>query len=367
MGDSNKVPKGKIRFECCNSSQTSSELLTCKSCNKKYHFACVISSKTEYSDLSKEFKSSWFCPACNRPQAGKDNSNTPVRVLSNINKQEANMNVTIRNKQKSSTTPENDSNDLTLAEVRKVVREELMNLLDVFKSSIISQFEFKLKEISDQLTEVTTSISFMEQQHEKIKTEMQNKIKSINQLEADNKILRTDLNVLNARLSQIEQQSRASNLEIQCLPEHRNENLITVVKQISNVIKFNLNESDIHLCTRIAKIEKTSTRPRSILVKFSCPRIRDEFLAATIKFNKNAVKNDKLNSSHAGLGGDHKPIYVVEHLSPNQKALHAAARLKAKSLNYRFVWVKRGQVFMRKNETSEYKFIRNLDSLNNLD
>ncbi|XP_069360862.1 uncharacterized protein [Maniola hyperantus] len=336
----------------------------------KYHFACVKTSNNQYKDLSSNFLSSWLCPACNRPRPGKDNANTPVRVVSNQDSADNNKSGTSRNKRKKSRLSDSDtsvSNDLTLEDVRLIVREEFKAILDEFKSSIMSQFGIKLKDISDQLSQVTHSISFMEQQHEDLKNEIQLKIKSINILETENKLLQSSLNDLNARLSQLEQHSRASNIEIQCLPEHRNENLLSVINQMANTIKYNLNESDVHVCTRTARMHKNSNRPKSVVVKFSCPRVRDEFLAAAINFNRKAERaSEKLNTSHIGLGGELKPIYITEHLSPTQKALHAAARLKAKELNYRYVWIKRGNIYMRKSETAEYMFVRNMDTLNNL-
>lgn len=165
----------------------------------------------------------------------------------------------------------------------------------------------------------------------------------------------------------MEQHSRSCNLEIQNVPEHKSENLITLAKQVANIANYKLNESDIHICTRVAKINGDSTRPRSIIVKFSSPRIRDEFLASTTRFNKKANSvSEKLNTTHLGISGTQKPVFVVEHLSPTQKAIHAAARNKAKELNYKFVWVKGGKIFMRKTDTSEYKLIKSIEELSQL-
>ncbi|CAK1584852.1 unnamed protein product [Parnassius mnemosyne] len=98
---------------------------------------------------------------------------------------------------------------------------------------------------------------------------------------------------------------------------------------------------------------------------FNSPRTRDTFLAASIMYNK-ANPNEKLNSNLLGIGGAKENVYVVEHLSPTNKYLHAAARKKAKELNYKFVWVRRGRIFMRKSETSDYKYIRDLETLDSL-
>ncbi|CAH2101832.1 unnamed protein product [Euphydryas editha] len=271
----------------------------------------------------------------------------------------------IKNKHKVSKTSDTDLYALTPADVRQIIREELHIIFNAFQSKIETQLGNKISEISSQLTQVTESITFMEKEYEEVRRDMQQKIEVINQLESENKNLRSYIQDMDSRLSQMERNSRASNIEIQGVPEHRNENLVTAVKQLAHTIKYNLTESDIHLCTRVSKIQKNSNRPRSIIVKFSCPRVRDGFLAAAIAYNKRN-SNDKLNTSHIGMGGEHKPMYVTDHLSPSMKALHAAARVKAKELKYKYVWVKGGHVYMRKSDTSDYKFIKNMDTLNSL-
>ncbi|CAH0404537.1 unnamed protein product [Chilo suppressalis] len=46
----------------------------------------------------------------------------------------------------------------------------------------------------------------------------------------------------------------------------------------------------------------------------------------------------QLNTAHLGYGGDKKSaVFVTEHLTPETKSLHAAARLKIKQLDYKFV------------------------------
>ncbi|CAG9137674.1 unnamed protein product [Plutella xylostella] len=113
---------------------------------------------------------------------------------------------------------------------------------------------------------------------------------------------------------------------------------------------------------RVAKLNQESTRPRSVVVKLSSPLVRDSLLAATKTFNKD-TKNDKLNTSHLGIAGDKTPIYVTEHLSPANKVLHAAARMKSKEKGFEFVWVRKGKVFMRKNTTSKILWIKDNKSL----
>lgn len=117
---------------------------------------------------------------------------------------------------------------------------------------------------------------------------------------------------------------------------------------------------------RVAKANKDSVRPRSIIVKLTSPLVRDELLAATKAFNR-THQNDKLNSSHLGLSGDKSPVYVSEHLSPANKQLHAAARKIAKEKAYAFVWVRNGRIHMRKNVSSKSFVVKNEEFLKTLE
>lgn len=59
-------------------------------------------------------------------------------------------------------------------------------------------------------------------------------------------------------------------------------------------------------------------------------------------------------------------IYIVEDLSPSNKALHAATRIKAKEKNYKYVWLRNGKIFVKKSDGSDYILIKNMNDLNKL-
>jgi hypothetical protein len=46
--------------------------------------------------------------------------------------------------------------------------------------------------------------------------------------------------------------------------------------------------------------------------------------------------------------------------------INATARMRANELNYKFVWVRGGRVYLRKNESSDSVFVKNMDTLKNL-
>ncbi|KAF9406251.1 hypothetical protein HW555_013310 [Spodoptera exigua] len=185
-----------------------------------------------------------------------------------------------------------------------------------------------------------------------MRTALEEKSTTIQKLMRENCSLTKSISDITKRMNILEQHARSNNVEIQCIPEHPSENLINTVLQLGKVIKCDIKDTDIQLTTRIAKKDANNKRPKSVLVKFTSPRVRDTFLAASLQFNKNNPKS-KLNSSHLGIANDKPvPIYVVEHLSPENKALHAATRVRAKELGYRFVWVRNGRIFIKKDENS---------------
>lgn len=355
----------KIKIGCCDRPTPSSNTIICQSCKYKYHLNCVNINKS-LKDLTEEFKLKWICPCCRSKLPKSDNSNTPIRgsYQQTVDSDEINVN-TRRGGQNEKI---DYMQDAPIDVIRQVVREELEYILHSFKINILNQFELKTKELLDSIKSVSTSVSTIEKQQDIIKKELESNVSKISHLESENISLRSTVSELNSRIARMEQHSRASNVEIQNIPEHKAENLISITKQVASIANYKLNDSDIHVCTRVAKINSDSQRPRSVVVKFNSPRVRDEFLAATLKFNKKATNvTDKLNTTHLGIGGSKKPIFVVEHLSPTQKAVHAAARIKAKELNYKFVWVNRSRVFMRKTETSDYKLIKSIQDLAQLE
>lgn len=303
----------------------------------------------DFTFMTSETKNVWICDLCRckLPRDG-DNSNTPVRgspVPVEF--------VTQRVKSRATCSC------LSASSIRDIIREEL-------RSVITNELNPKIQEIQNVITSFEISLSSFNQDLEKIKADHAAQSAKLDSMIKENDILRNTNLSLSTRLMQVEQQTRASNIEIQCVPENKNENLVNTVQQLGKIIKCPIADQNIHFCARLAKLNAKSPRPRAILVKFSSPRLRDEFIAATIKFNKNNP-NDKLNTSHLGIATTKKtPIYIAENLTPEGKALHAAARIKAKELGFRFVWVRDGKIFVRKNEGTNYVYIRNHETLNNL-
>lgn len=264
-------------------------------------------------------------------------------------------NVTLRVKSNTRQLSEKACSCTSIETIRDMLRDELQRSLKVH-----------FQDIKTQLASFENSLSFLNEQFDTIFKEQELQKQTVSRQQKEIEQLRLSNQDLSARLRQMDQLSRSSNIEIQCVPENKNENLLTVIKQLGHTINCTVNEGDIHYASRIAKHDSNSSRPRSILVKFSSPRIRDNILACSVRFNRDN-KNDRLNSAHLGFGGEKKPIYVSEHLTPENKNLHAATRRKAKELHYKYVWVRDGKIFIRKSDETKYIVVRDVNMLRVLD
>ncbi|XP_052753355.1 uncharacterized protein LOC128201195 [Galleria mellonella] len=160
----------------------------------------------------------------------------------------------------------------------------------------------------------------------------------------------------------MEKISRSCNLEIQAVPENLNENLISLLKKLCETIKVPLEDIQIQACRRVAKMNRSSKRPRNILVTVSSPRLRDTILSSYMRYNKAHAK-EPLNSSHLDLQGESCRIYMAEHFSPECKILHLKTRQTASEKNYKYVWVKYGRIYVRKDDHSGAILIKNEDNL----
>ncbi|XP_045455079.1 uncharacterized protein LOC123664606 [Melitaea cinxia] len=231
--------------------------------------------------------------------------------------------------------------------------------------TIKSAINDELRLIRDELNEMKTLINFINNQYDDFIREHKDNINIIKEVKEENVKAQTEIKESKTRINDLEQRAREKNLDIQCVPEHNNENLLAIMKQLGSVVGSELHDDKILNCTRVAKVNRQSHRPRSIVVQFSSPYARDSFLASVIKYNKNH-SNDKLNTTHIGIGGIKKSIYVMEHLSPANKALHAATRIKAKEKGYKYVWVRNGRIFVRKDDSSDLKTIKDMEFLSSL-
>ena len=351
----------KPSWSCCSNAgeEEHEESILCNKCNKSFHFRCLTIATID-SD-SEEF-CKWRCSACtNMPpkQAKKDNA--PMR----------NVSTSRGNKRCKLNSPPGapELRSVTAEEIRSIVEDvvhaQYATAIQEFKDTITDFLSSELKPIKRDLQDLKESFTFHTKQFDDLQAEHFTTKNTLKYLNTENEQLKNTIADLGHKLNYFEQQARSNNVEVQCLPEHKQENLYIVTKHLGSVVGCDLKDSDILHATRIAKLNTSNPRPRSVVVQLVSSRIRDQLLAAVVNYNKKH-KDNKLNTSDLGIGGNRTPVYVAEHLSATNKSLHAAARIKAKEKGYKYVWVRGGKIYARRDDNTDHIHIKNTETLNKL-
>ncbi|XP_045451645.1 uncharacterized protein LOC123660633 [Melitaea cinxia] len=343
--------------------------LKCSSaiCSLLYHSECV-----NCDDSSLTNRATWICPQCAARKPKRDNTNTPIR--SQGHKQQSPDNASVSPPLLSMGNPVCDFVE-EIRILRQEISEQFANqraCLDKFDAKLsdvqreVKDLGGKFNSLKKDVDELTKSVQFLSDAHDEqigLNDEVKNSLSNLN---SENQNLRSQIFELEGKMDQLEQQARDCNVELQCVPENKNdENILTIVQQMASIVACDLSDQNILSCHRVPKVDSSSQRTRSIVVRLASPKIRDDLLASVKRFNKKNPQN-KLNTSHLGFAGQNSPVYVVEHLSLKNKRLHAATRLAAKEKKYEFVWIRNGRVFVRKNNESAAQWIKNIDVLKNL-
>ena len=246
--------------------------------------------------------------------------------------------------------------------IEEIMDSHKIELVTEITNSMKSLLSDELQSVREEFIDMKNSINFLSNQYEDLLKEHKSTLNTLKTLKEENSTMHSTVKKLSYRIDLMEQHSRLNNIEVQCIPENRQENIVEIVTKLGSAVGCNITEDTIAACSRVAKSNRSSNRPRSIVVQLTSQKIRDSLLAACIKYNKSHPA-DKLNTSHINVKGQKQAIYVVEHLSPTNKALHAAARVKSKQINYKYVWVRSGKNYMRKDDSSEFKVIKNFNYL----
>lgn len=284
----------------------------------------------------------------------------PIIGLSTELNNESMMNVTCRYKRK------RENFDLG-EDSKSILRSEIIEIIKTETRAAIKEIlNREFSSMREEILSFEKSIKFMSADFEDMTAQFKSCNEEVKCLRSENSSLNKKVSEMEVRIAQLEQNSRQNNIEIHCLPEHKQENLVKTVVQLSNVVSYPIAESEILSCTRVQKVNMSSNQPRAVICKLPSKIKRDNLLGAISLYNRSNPSN-KLNTKLLGYGDKQSPVYVSEHLTLANKSLHAATRIAAKEKNYKFVWVRNGKILIRKTEGSSTRIITSLESLKKLE
>ncbi|XP_046685216.1 uncharacterized protein LOC124370954 [Homalodisca vitripennis] len=184
-------------------------------------------------------------------------------------------------------------------------------------------------------------------------------LREIEQLKSENVALKKHVVVLETRIEDLENYSRRNCVEIQGIPEEKEEQVSELVKKVGKALDVNITDSMIDACHRIGKKTSERNQARGIVVKFVRRTDKEELM------KKRREKKRDFSTRHLGLTMD-IPVYLNESLSPARRRLLAQARQLRKERGYKYIWLRNGNILLRKEEKAPVVEIRTQADLNGL-
>lgn len=286
--------------------------LTCDDCKCEFHAACFKYSKADVDCLSAEGLK-WRCKDC----AATRRKSMRFEAAAAEGK-------------------------LSLEDIMKVVTE-----IRDSQKSYEKSFNDTCESLETQLMENTKALTDQKDQNEQL-------LHLIETISTENKQLKTKVRMLEDRLEDMEQYSRSNCVEIQGIPVTPTESVMNIVKDVGKALDLTISDSMVDACHRLG-VRQNSDNPPGIIVKFVRRLDKEDFL------QKRRVKRT-LSTRHIGRTDD-RPIYINESLSPARRRLHAMARRYQREKSFKFLWVRNGKIFLRKEENAPVKVVSREEDL----
>ncbi|XP_063833941.1 uncharacterized protein LOC135083104 [Ostrinia nubilalis] len=289
--------------------------------------------KDAWKKLSQIQKEKWLCPSCSSALPKSDNSASPARpAIASCGEQGAadaeNVNITRGSRTKTTTIPCTDS---------------VVNLSDILRELTKLREEVgEIKVLRKEFVNLRTQVLSISTTLNETLTDYRKKLE-----DAEREISTLKCTLLQSQRDQERQEQNAicDELEVAGIPEENNEDLLKTIIITSNKLGVDLKETDVSYVTRAGpRPSKASqgTKPRPILVKLVRRIKRDEIIKAS--------KLQKKLTTEGVSPGPHKAIYINERLTFKNRMLFRDARLRSRTQNFRFCWVRHGSIYVRENE-----------------
>lgn len=219
------------------------------------------------------------------------------------------------------------------------------------------QTENKLDTILRELVSFKKHTTKELEENKKLNKQLLNEFGSIKK---ELKTLKTEVENQNQKLELqekkinfLEKQLLETTISIPNIPEVQDEILTDIIYTIAKKLDIKLTTSSISNIYR--KRKKNKEAPGDIIVKLNTKLLSDNFTSQ--------VKKKNLKISDIGFKEDQKKLYINHELTVQDKALFFEARKRQKLYNWKYVWEKSGNIFIRKLEGGKVEKIISVDQL----
>ncbi|XP_059217663.1 uncharacterized protein LOC131997085 [Stomoxys calcitrans] len=348
---------------------TSIQYVRCYQCNRNFHHSpCCSLSESSHASMSTSKKNDWKCHICKPRKSpnnayktfvfgGTNNSSQSIESPKTIpeeqqNKQqreddEINTNNTKRFKEAATALNINNNNSSSneTTNTRDDIAELKTGMVDL-KSSLqliaasISSLSIDLKSHMDSaLVEMNKNVATIAAQ--------------VVELQKKDKEKSEQIDELNKRIQRLEQQAIDKNIEINNVEDMDIEAEV-LVKRITDSLGVDVSRDHISHTYKIK-------RKKKIIVEFSTLNKKKELMG---KLKSHRVKANVAKGEPENESGGY--VYINDELTMHNRRLLWAAKMKAKENGWKFVWVRNGVIYARKNESSSLIILYNASDLESI-
>lgn len=235
----------------------------CVQCKKLYHSGCL---RTAIPDISNLPGLSWTCDAC-------------VKKPTDV-----------------------DTNTNLLLEKLNIIQSDISEVKSK-QGDIFASLEFYGGKIDDFAKKIV---------------EFEERIDVIPSMKKDIQSNCRELIELKSQVDHLQQQLRMNNLEVNGVPEIRQENTLEIIKQLFGTLGINASHT-IDTCHRVPHRNSNNKHPKSIIVKLNSRSQKDAILGS-IRSRKG------ITAEEIGFNECKNRIFINDHLTPKNQLLYKTTR-----------------------------------------
>ncbi|CAG4978280.1 unnamed protein product [Parnassius apollo] len=313
----------------CGKFVSPADIIKCSSCANIYDRICL--------KLSKSYKVSpkWLCPGCTSKQPRKDNTETPIKVQTEISQSSS-----------SNSSPSSCSGCDATSKMIEELRTEIVAMRNEFVNfgTNFDRLYLAVSDLSKRVDGIENRVANLE------KDECMEKYKD------ENKKLSDTLERLKFELNDRDQEQLLTDVEISCIPEHKGENVTQLAMLIGEKLNVKMEEQDIVSIQRMSPLrgyieEEGAVQPRPLAVRLARRTLRDRLL-------QSARVRRGADTTGFGLPGSPKKFYINEHLTRINRQLFFKARQMGSKSGWKYVWTRDGRIYARRDRNTEARRIR---------
>ncbi|KAF6198808.1 hypothetical protein GE061_006831 [Apolygus lucorum] len=218
----------------------------------------------------------------------------------------------------------------------------------------------KMDRVLKKIGGMEDSMKFYNANFEDIKTSMEEFVKSMREIKEENEELRNEnlklnreVNYLKSKVNMIEQTNLDTTIEIKGIPETKNEDINTILKDLAD--KMNISETDrvFESAFRLKIFNATSPDSPSRRNRALSEKVIVKFLTRQQKKiwtqKKKEFKDITATDVHPSFPNN--KLYINERLTPQNGTLFCLARKFGKEYEHKFVWTSNGNIYVKKDDT----------------